>query len=336
MGIPSLRIGHMDSGGPAEPRPGSSRRARVAPPHDWSALGAVQSLHKLTLPVPRKLRGPKPPGTRPRSRGRPTDLLRGFGGEARKGAWRDSFEEAVCGAQIGQPGAMGSENEGSAGVSRNSAWRAPGASTFSPTSSWLALAASFSLLILWAPVGAGQGATSTNSRFGVAFVGAETSASNTTVLAASLQPNTVSTQEGSVVNLDLNLSIMESCPEGQTPAPAIMGFTFQFGDGFQFLEIAPVSLPACSALPGTVVIPMEYIYHEAGSFIAQAGVDPYTGPNLTSNAVTVNVTAPSPTFTVRADWWVVAFGLTFGVVIATTLAVRGYSRMPPRLPPSEA
>jgi hypothetical protein len=158
------------------------------------------------------------------------------------------------------------------------------------------------------------------------------SAANETVTTASLEPSSVSAPVGSSVDLVLSL-LTSSCPSFQSPPSVTLGLTFLFGDGFQFPETVSVSPSNCTGLPGQVSVPVEYIYHEVGSFVVRADVNPFDGTNLTSNAVTVNITAAPPTFTVVEGWSIVGFGVTFGSILAATLLIRSYSRKPPSLSP---
>jgi hypothetical protein len=158
------------------------------------------------------------------------------------------------------------------------------------------------------------------------------STANVMVTTALLGPSTVLVPQGSAVDFALNLST-SPCPAYQAPPSVVLGLTFDFGDGFQYPETVSVSPSNCTGLPGEVSVPVEYIYHEVGSFVARANVDPFDGSNLTSNPVTVNITAASPTSTVVEGWSIVGFGVVFGTLLAATLLIRRYSRKPPSLSP---
>jgi hypothetical protein len=151
----------------------------------------------------------------------------------------------------------------------------------------------------------------------------------TGVMAANLQPSSVAVPEGGTVDLLLNLT-MQPCG-----TPVALGITFRFGDGFQFAEDVSVTPSSRDGLPCYGLVAMSYVYHQVGSFSVSALVAPPSSPNITSNSVTVNVTAAAPSLTnALLETTAATLGGVVAVVVVT-LAIRRYARPPPSLPPSE-
>jgi hypothetical protein len=147
---------------------------------------------------------------------------------------------------------------------------------------------------------------------------------------AILTTNRSSVPEGQSVDLLLKFS-GPNCTSGFDNSTV----TVQFGDGLNYTE--PGSVPqACTGHPGEIELPIYYWYHKEGEFRVGTWIVWASGESLSSNVLLIVVTPPGSAQTALAQQW--AIGVTAALLggVLAALVVRGISRAPPSLPPSEA